>query len=106
MTEAPEICSFTPLGEFLLSATRREVDPDALSGFISRAVEHGINLAPFVRHAFGIRVPLAPNTKQKKYPKPKICAEQNRVQTCRECCLDTNKGEQDEMLLAWNSSAS
>ena len=67
MTEAPEICSFTPLGEFLLSASRREIDPDALSGFISRAVEHGINLAPFVRHAFGIRVPLAPNTKQKKY---------------------------------------
>jgi len=78
MTEAPEICSFTPLGEFLSSAPRREVDSDALSGFISRAVEHGINLAPFVCHAFGIPVPAAPHAKQRKQPKPKVCAGQNQ----------------------------
>lgn len=78
MTEAPEICSFTPLGEFLSSAPRREVDSDALSGFISRAVEHGIKLAPFVCHAFGIPVPAAPQAKQRKQPKPKVCAGQNQ----------------------------
>ena len=78
MTEAPEICSFTPLGEFLSSAPRREVDSDALSGFISRAVEHGIKLAPFVCHAFGIPVPAAPHAKQRKQPKPKVCAGQNQ----------------------------
>lgn len=78
MTEAPEICSFTPLGEFLSSAPRREFDSDALSGFISRAVEHGINLAPFVCHAFGIPVPAAPHAKQRKQPKPKVCAGQNQ----------------------------
>ena len=76
VAETPEICSFTPLGEFLSSAPRQEVDPDALSGFVSRAVEHGINLDPFVSHAFGIRVPATPHAKQRKSPKPKVSAEQ------------------------------
>jgi len=75
MSDTPEIFSFTPLGEFLLSS-RREIDSDKLSAFRLRAEENNIELPPFICAAFGMQRLGKENSKRSRRVQTKLGTEQ------------------------------